>query len=157
VALGDVKRAEVSYQTILVGTDGSPRAAVAVREALDLAKLSGAALHVINAVHPAAGVGFADSRSAQFQVNEMREQADLVKTLVLDEGRRRGVEIEFHAVAADDPADALVELAGKLDADLVVVGNRGMSGVKRFVLGSVPNKVSHHCPCSVLIVNTDAD
>jgi nucleotide-binding universal stress UspA family protein len=130
---------------------------VAVREALDLAKLSGAALHVVNAVHTAASVGLADSGSAPLQASEVREQADLVKTLVLDEGRRRGVEIEYHGVGADDPANALIELAGKLNADLVVVGNRGMSGLKRFVLGSVPNKVSHQCPCSVLIVNTDAD
>jgi nucleotide-binding universal stress UspA family protein len=50
----------------------------------------------------------------------------------------------------------LNSLAEALPADLVVIGNRGMSGIKRFVLGSVPNKVSHHCPCSLLIVNTDA-
>jgi nucleotide-binding universal stress UspA family protein len=47
-------------------------------------------------------------------------------------------------------------VAETVHADLVVIGNRGMSGVKRLVLGSVPNKVSHRCPCSVLIVDTDA-
>ena len=54
-----------------------------------------------------------------------------------------------------DPAEALISVAEAVDADLVVVGNRGMTGMTRFVLGSVPNKVSHHCPCSLLIVNTD--
>ena len=54
-----------------------------------------------------------------------------------------------------DPAVALIKVAEVADADLMVVGNRGMAGVKRFVLGSVPNKVSHRAPCSLLIVDTD--
>ena len=64
--------------------------------------------------------------------------------------------MEFHS-SVGEPAEALIELAEKLHADLVVVGNRGMSGMKRFVLGSVPNRVSHKCPCSVLIVNTERE
>jgi nucleotide-binding universal stress UspA family protein len=63
------------------------------------------------------------------------------------------VAVQTHT-RAGDPADVLVAAANEFGADLVVVGNRGMSGVRRFVLGSVPNKVSHHCPCSLLIVDT---
>ena len=147
----------MSYQVIVVGTDGSSRAAMALREALELAKLSGATLHAVNAIPPSVGAGFADSHQAQIAVNEMKEQAEQIKIRVLEEGQRQGVTIEFHNLGANDPADALIDFANKVSADLVVVGNRGMSGMKRFVLGSVPNKVSHHCPCSVLIVNTDAD
>ena len=55
-----------------------------------------------------------------------------------------------------DIVDALLRTAEAVDADLIVVGNRGMSGVSRFVLGSIPNKLAHHCPCSLLIVNTSA-
>jgi nucleotide-binding universal stress UspA family protein len=55
------------------------------------------------------------------------------------------------------PVDGIPEVATNVVADLVVVGNRGMSGMKRFVLGSVPNKISHHCPCSLLIVNKEGD
>jgi nucleotide-binding universal stress UspA family protein len=66
------------------------------------------------------------------------------------------VTIEFHS-STGEPAEALLELAEKLQADLIVVGNRGMSGMKRFLLGSVPNKISHHAPCSVLIVNTERE
>jgi nucleotide-binding universal stress UspA family protein len=57
-------------------------------------------------------------------------------------------------VRSGDPANALIDVAEAVGADLIVVGNRGMEGKKRFVLGSVPNKVSHHCPCSLLIVDT---
>jgi hypothetical protein len=48
----------------------------------------------------------------------------------------------------------VTDVAQSVGADLVVVGNRGMTGVKRFVLGNVPNKISHHAPCSILIVDT---
>ena len=51
-----------------------------------------------------------------------------------------------------DPADAILDVAEERGADLIVVGNKGMTGAKRFLLGSVPNKVSHHAPCSVLII-----
>jgi nucleotide-binding universal stress UspA family protein len=53
-----------------------------------------------------------------------------------------------------DPADAILDVAEELKADLIIVGNKGMTGAKRFLLGSVPNKVSHHAPCSVLIIRT---
>ena len=53
-----------------------------------------------------------------------------------------------------DPADAILDVAEEQRADLIIVGNKGMTGAKRFLLGSVPNKVSHHAPCSVLIVRT---
>ena len=53
-----------------------------------------------------------------------------------------------------DAADAILDVAEEQRADLIVVGNKGMTGAKRFLLGSVPNKISHHAPCSVLIVRT---
>ena len=53
-----------------------------------------------------------------------------------------------------DAADAILDVAEEQRCDLIVVGNKGMTGAKRFLLGSVPNKVSHHAPCSVLIVRT---
>ena len=80
-------------------------------------------------------------------------ESDRICAHAASEARRRGVKVETHAVPGD-PADALVGVATEVGADLVVVGNRGMTGKRRFVLGSVPNKVSHHCPCSLLIVDT---
>ena len=64
-----------------------------------------------------------------------------------------GVEVETYA-REGDPADAILDVAEEQNADLIVVGNKGMTGAKRFLLGSVPNKVSHHAPCSVLIIRT---
>ena len=59
--------------------------------------------------------------------------------------------VETHA-REGDPADAILDVAEEQGADLIVVGNKGMTGAKRFLLGSVPNKVSHHAPCSVMII-----
>jgi nucleotide-binding universal stress UspA family protein len=140
------------YQVIVVGTDGSARAAVAVHKALELAQLTGATVHAVNAMH--VSTVFEDPHSAQLVMDEMRNHANGIGEQVLEDARRHGVTVEFHS-ATGEPAEALVELAERLNADLVVVGNRGMSGMKRFVLGSVPNRVSHRCPCSVLIVDTE--
>jgi len=132
------------YKTIVVGTDGSDTAGIAVRHAISLAKLTGATLHIVSAY--------------------VREAVDIGRTLAKSESavssaaaeaRREGVTFETHTRAGtDDTADILVALAEELQADLLVLGNRGMSGARRFMLGSVPNKVSHHCPCNLLIVNT---
>jgi nucleotide-binding universal stress UspA family protein len=143
------------YKVIVVGTDGSARAGIAVGEALALAKMSGANLHAVNVVHPAVSSGFADSREAQVQVTGMREEAERIRKQLLAHAEAEGVSIEIHNPGSGDVADALLGVAEAVSADLLVVGNRGMSGMKRFVLGSVPNKVSHQAPCSVLIVNTD--
>ena len=67
--------------------------------------------------------------------------------------RAAGVEVEVFALQGD-PADAILDVAEERGSDLIVVGNKGMTGAKRFLLGSVPNKVSHHAPCSVLIIRT---
>ena len=68
--------------------------------------------------------------------------------------KREGVEeVQTHA-REGDPADAILDVAEEVKADLIVVGNKGMTGARRFLLGSVPNKVSHHAPCSVIIVRT---
>jgi nucleotide-binding universal stress UspA family protein len=143
------------YKAIVVGTDGSDRAGVAVKEAFAMAKIAGAKVYAVHAVHPAATTGFSDVPGvAQATTSGLRDHADKVRTDLLAEAERQGVSVEFQNLEGD-PADALIRTAEAVDADLLVVGNRGMTGVKRFVLGSVPNKVSHQCPCSLLIVDTE--
>ena len=143
------------YKVIVVGTDGSDRAGVAVKAALALAKVSGAQVHAVNVVHPAVTVGFTDSRAGQDQVNTMREEAEKIRSRLVAEAEAEGVALKVHNPGGD-PAKALLGTAENVSADLVVVGNRGMGGMKRFVQGSVPNTVAHSCHCDVLIVDTDA-
>jgi nucleotide-binding universal stress UspA family protein len=87
----------------------------------------------------------------------MREHAERTGARLLAEAEREGISVEVHNPSAAEVADAIIGVAEDVGADLIVVGNRGMSGMTRFVLGSVPNKISHHAPCNLLIVNTAAD
>jgi nucleotide-binding universal stress UspA family protein len=120
------------YERILVGTDGSPTAAKAVDRAAAIAAAVKARLTVVS-------VG-ERGRAEQVVAAEKQRLATSA-----------GIDVET-ATAVGDPAGALADMAA--DYDLLVVGNKGMTGAGRFFLGSVPNKVSHHSPCSLLIVHT---
>jgi nucleotide-binding universal stress UspA family protein len=145
------------FRSILVGTDGSETAGKAVAAAVRLAKLCDASLHVVSAYEPVPrGRLRAEARQApadlQWMINP-REEVDAKLSDAADEVREAGVAVETFA-REGDPADAILDVAEERGVDLIVVGNKGMTGAKRFLLGSVPNKVSHHAPCSVLIIRT---
>ena len=89
----------------------------------------------------------------QWMINP-REDVNATLKDTAEEVEAAGVDVNTFA-REGDPADAILDVAEERDADLIVVGNKGMTGAKRFLLGSVPNKVSHHAPCSVMIVRTD--
>ena len=88
----------------------------------------------------------------QWMVNP-REDVDSTLREAAEQAEAAGVAVEVFA-RQGDPADAILDVAEEQGADLIIVGNKGMTGAKRFLLGSVPNKVSHHAPCSVLIIRT---
>ena len=145
------------FTSIVVGTDGSETAARAVGQALDLAKALGASLEIVTAYEPVGGQRLRQEKrdapeDVQWALNE-KEDVEATLKAAADRAAEAGVEVRTHA-RQGDPADAILDVAEETSADLVIVGNKGMSGAKRFLLGSVPNKVSHHAPCSVLIVRT---
>jgi nucleotide-binding universal stress UspA family protein len=148
------------YTQIVVGTDGSGTATAAVRHAASLAAATGATLHIVHVFQPfpamaSLGIDGGAAALSAGVADDAEKRAREVLDRAVELARAEGATAEGH-LTVDDPANALVDSAERLGADLLVVGNKGMSGVKRFVLGSVPNKVSHHCPCSLLIVNTSA-
>ena len=139
--------------SIVVGTDGSDRAEFAVDRAGELARLLGAKVHVVSCYgKTSAGLSPAATRGLQTERPEQRSRAQHS----VDRAQQRlapiGVEIETH-VWSGEPAEALVQIADEQHAQMIIVGNRGMTGGRR-VLGSVPNSVSHHASCDVLIVAT---
>ena len=145
------------FASIVVGTDGSETADEAVKQAMELAKAVGAKVHLVSAFEPVGGQRLREERQQipedmQWMVNP---REDVSETLEEAAGRLResGIQVETHA-REGDPADAILDVAEEERADLIVVGNKGMTGAKRFLLGSVPNKVSHHAPCSVMIIRT---
>jgi nucleotide-binding universal stress UspA family protein len=131
---------------------------MALAAAVDLARQTEARLIIVSAYEPvdagrsrAAEVGV--PADVQWSVGPRPEVLEL-----LEQSRRlagAGGLREVETVARQgDAADAIIDVAEEQAADLIVVGNKGMTGAKRFLLGSVPNRVSHHAPCSVLIVRT---
>jgi nucleotide-binding universal stress UspA family protein len=145
------------FASIVTGTDGSRTAQRAVERAARLAKDLGARLHVVTAYEPLRAPRVSTGRAVDPERAEWRVPRDAGADAILDEAcaatRIVGVEAEPHA-RTGDAADAILTVAEEERADLVVVGNRGMGGARRFLLGSVPDKVSHHARCSVLIVHT---
>ena len=138
------------FETVVVGADGSPTAAEAVRVATELVKLSDGQLHIVTAykpqqLHSAVGEEFAKSLTS----------GDLAQSVLDDlasRARTSGVEVATH-LRDGAPADVICEVATQVKADVIVVGNKGMTGLRR-VVGSVPNSVAHQAPCAVLIAFT---
>lgn len=145
------------FSSIVLGTDGSDTAKKAVREATELAKQVGATIDLVSAYEPVSSQRLrAEAREVPDDVSWMvnpREDVEATLKEAAEEVEGAGVTVKTYA-REGDPADAILDVAEERGADLIVVGNRGMTGAKRFLLGSVPNKVSHHAPCSVLIIRT---
>jgi len=150
------------YRSIVVGTDGSATAEDAVRRAAELAQICGSRLTVVSAFRAVSATASLAMAGAGAGIGVGIDLDEL-----LEQQRREAEEALEHAVMAlggtispattarpGDPADVLLNVAAEIDADLIVMGNRGMYGAKRFLLGSVPNRVAHHARCSVLIVQT---
>lgn len=138
------------FDKILVGADDSATARRAVVAAAELAATSQSQLHIASAHDPKS---FTLSGAGEnFGTMTTEGDADSLLQVLSFIAKKYGLEPVLHA-AHGDPADALVRVADEIGADLIVVGNRGMKGVRR-VLGSVPNSVAHQANCSVLIVDT---
>jgi nucleotide-binding universal stress UspA family protein len=145
------------YATIVVGTDGSETAGEAVRQAVALATALGSRLEIVSAYEPVPRSRLKEEaqqaqRDVQWTITP-REDVEATLEEVAEPARTAGLTVGTHA-RQGDPADAILDVAEETDANLIVIGNKGMTGARRFLLGSVPNKISHHAPCSVLIIRT---
>jgi nucleotide-binding universal stress UspA family protein len=145
---------EWMIETVAVGTDGSDTARKAVDFAVDLAQKYGARLVAISAYRPVS-----ESRLRREQQDapedalwKINPTEDVDGILADVEDLAHGAGLEVTTVASDgDPADVLVRFAAEQDADVLVIGNRGM---QRKLLGSVPNSVAHNAECTVVVVKT---
>jgi nucleotide-binding universal stress UspA family protein len=147
----------VSIASIVAGTDGSASAELAVAKAGELAVALDATVHIVMSyndtqrVSAMAGIG-----GMALDVVGLEEEARVHAESVVSESRGRlaelGIRTQAH-VCCGEPAEVLMSIAEGEGAQIIVVGNRGMAGARR-MLGSVPNRVSHHASCCVLIVPT---
>lgn len=136
---------------IVVGTDGSPTSLAAVEEAARIASERGEAVHLVSAYAGATGAAALAPEAVAFSDHQQVAREALESACA----RLRSYGVEHETYAVHGPAaQALVDVATTHDASMIVVGSRGMRGARR-LLGSVPNAVTHHAPCSVLVVRTD--
>jgi nucleotide-binding universal stress UspA family protein len=145
------------FERILVGTDGSGTADEAVRQAIELASATGAKLEVVSAFEPVPQARLREEATEMpgdlAHAVGPRENVNGILEGAVGAAGQAGVEARSHA-REGDPADAILDVAEETGADVIVIGNKGMTGARRFLLGSVPNKISHHAPCGVYIVRT---
>lgn len=145
------------YRHILVGTDGSETAADAVRHAATLAASGGSRLAVLSVYDEPDP---AEAKSVQKDVPE-ELQWTVTGVAQAEERASEGTVIErqlgadaHSRVERGEAADMIIKVLEAGDFDLVVVGSRGLSSPTRFILGNVPDAISHHAPCDVAIVHT---
>lgn len=138
------------FKVIVVGADRSLTSRRAVEAAAELAAMAGAALHIVTGYDPKR----LDDKDvpAEFRSLGGEGEAEAILQIHSFIAKDRGVEPTMHH-GTGDPAEVIVKTADEVGADLIVVGNRGMRGVRR-VLGSVPNSVAHNANCSVAIIDT---
>jgi nucleotide-binding universal stress UspA family protein len=146
------------FRSILVGTDGSDTAHTALERAIEMGAGLRARLWIVSAYEPVSdprlgGDQVIAPKDVQWAINPHHEVLALLERARAEALAGGVAEVETFA-RQGDAADAIIDVAEEQRCDLIVVGNKGMTGAKRFLLGSVPNKVSHHAPCSVLIVRT---
>ncbi|HET9592285.1 MAG TPA: universal stress protein, partial [Solirubrobacterales bacterium] len=118
------------FKRIVVGTDGSETAAEAVRQASELARMTGATLSLVSAYQPASGRRVQAEQAGapadvQYEIGP-REDVNLVLDAAAADAKKSGIEVQTHPVEAD-PADAILNVAEETKADLIVVGNKGMT------------------------------
>jgi nucleotide-binding universal stress UspA family protein len=149
------------FKSIVVGTDGSKTADEAVRQAVELARATGAELHIVSAYRSALSlapmppdiIGMSLSGSIANVEADLERIAEYITAAAAKRADAEGVRGDTYVVAGD-AADAVLDVAETAHADVVFVGNAGLTSAKRFFLGSVAGKVAHHAPCHVMIVHT---
>ncbi len=135
-------------QRVMVGTDRSQTAERAVAWAAAFADRYGADLHIVQVILPGSPT---DTEFGAAEATRARGAADELQTYARQVAGEKG---HAHVVINDDPAMAIVDATEEHAIDVLVVGNAGMAGRKEFLLGNVPNRISHNARCTVIIVNT---
>ena len=138
---------------IVVGTDGSSGAEAAVRKTIELLQGRDDTVNLVCSYPGPSTLERIGMTARQEAVNMRGVAADVLARAEL-RFSEAGFAVEKHA-REGDPADTILHVADEQDADLIVVGARGHTGLRRFMLGSVSSKLSHHSPRSLLIVRED--
>lgn len=140
------------YAQILLPTDGSEPADLAVKQAIDVTKKYGATLHVLYVVDQTSPV--LNVRGSDESLDRLEEEGEEVVDEAMNQAEQASVDSITGSVRRGEPAESILDYVESNDVDLVVMGTRGRSGLDRHLLGSVAEKVVRHAEASVLTVKT---
>ncbi|WP_227353826.1 universal stress protein [Haladaptatus salinisoli] len=143
------------FRTVLFPTDGSEQTEAALETALDVASQYGATLHALYVVNTA-GIATGDPDSRRRIVETFENRSDEAVEAVAEAAAQAGVDCTT-AVARGAPADEILDYAEDEGIDLVVMGTHGRTGLGRFLLGSVAERVARHSTTPVMLVRSGAN
>lgn len=143
------------YQKILVATDGSESVKKAVQMGVEIAKLSGANVYAVYVIAPGA-YSARDFGWEKALRNFLHSQGEKAVTFVGDLGKSQGVKVE-PVLLEGNPADRILEFAEKEGIELIVMGTLGRTGLDKFLLGSVAEKVVRHSKIPVMVVRGEKE
>ena len=139
------------FSHIVIAWDGSDHAKRAFEYGVGISEKFGAKLQLVSvAKHGEHAETHEEREDARRQARRFYE---IAASELIEHGRKRGVAAELLIVEGGHPAEAIVDTARKVGADLIIVGRRGLSGVTRFLMGSVSDRIAHHAHCPVLLID----
>jgi len=139
------------FSHIIIAWDGSDHAKRAFEYGVGISEKFGSRVQLVSVAR------HAEYAETQDEHQDSRPQArhfyETAANEIIKSGKKRGVTVELLIVEAGHPAEAIVDTARKVGADLIIVGRRGLSGVTRFLIGSVSDRIAHHAHCPVLLID----
>ncbi|MDR6222827.1 universal stress protein [Methanococcoides alaskense] len=144
------------YKKIMVATDGSEQNKKAISYGIEFAKLSGAKLYVVYVVDTAAFASIPMDAGWEMMYELLETEGKDASGQVVELGEAQGLEIES-AVLEGHPSNEIIEFAEGNDIDMIVIGTLGKSGLDRFLLGSVADKVTRNSKVPVLVVRGEVN
>jgi len=136
---------------VLVACDGSKPSRKALDKAAELAEKYGGVLLLLTVTEPVCPVGYTSESDCDKMEQILSAETAALLESIREELEKKALKVKT-LVRRGNPADEIIKVAGREDADVVVVGSHGRHGAKKFLLGSVSSRVSTHAPCSVFIV-----
>jgi nucleotide-binding universal stress UspA family protein len=153
--LGDFNLEGKNYQKIMIATDGSRQVEKAIKAGIDLAKLTGARLYAVYVIS-SAGYSPRDFGWEESLRELLEAEAKKAVTFVKEIGKVSGIEIES-VILEGHPADEILEFAEQEGMDFIVMGTLGRTGLERFLLGSIAERVVRHSRIPVMVVKGETE
>ncbi len=139
------------FSHIIVAWDGSDHARRAFSYGAEIAKRFGARLQLISVARHAEHAETQDERHSSRR--DARQFYEAAARDLLESAAQNGIQSELVVVEGGHPAEAVVDTARKVGADLIIVGRRGLSGMTRFLIGSVSDRIARYAHCPVLLID----